>query len=141
SFAGEILGFGTLHKAGTGELHLTGSNNYTGGTIIHEGGLRGDTNSLQGDIDTGLSASNNLIFDQDSNGTFAGSVSGDGRLIKDGTGEVYLAGTTSHTGGTHILGGTLSGTTDNLRDFIVVYDHGRVELDQVSSGIFGGGLG
>src|SRR5690606_39953361 len=40
TFAGDILGFGTLHKAGSGELHLTGSNNYTGGTIIHEGGLR-----------------------------------------------------------------------------------------------------
>ena len=140
SFAGQILGFGTLHKAGTGELYLTGSNNYTGGTIIHEGGLRGDTDSLHGNIDTGLSASNNLIFDQDSNGTFAGSVSGDGRLIKDGTGEVYLAGVTSHTGGTHILGGTLSGTTDNLRDFIVVYDNGRLEFDQDSNGIFGGEL-
>ncbi|MDZ3832509.1 MAG: autotransporter-associated beta strand repeat-containing protein [Sphingopyxis sp.] len=140
SFSGQILGFGMLHKVGTGELHLTGSNNYTGGTVIHEGGLRGDTDSLHGNIDTGLSASNNLIFDQDSNGTFAGSVSGDGRLIKDGTGEVYLAGTTSHTGGTHILGGTLSGTTDNLRDFIVVYDNGRLEFDQDSNGSFDGEL-
>ncbi|WP_176141656.1 autotransporter-associated beta strand repeat-containing protein [Sphingopyxis flava] len=140
TFAGDILGFGTLHKVGTGELHLTGSNSYTGGTVIHEGGLRGDTDSLQGNFDTGLSASNNLIFDQDSNGTFAGSVSGDGRLMKDGTGEVYLAGTTSHTGGTHILGGTLSGTTDNLRDFIVVHDNGRLEFDQDSVGIFGGEL-
>lgn len=61
-------------------------------------------------------------------------------MIKDGTGEVYLAGTTSHTGGTHILGGTLSGTTDNLRDFIVVYDNGRLEFDQDSNGSFDGEL-
>lgn len=140
TFTSEISGAGGVFKTGTAELHLTGTNNYSGGTLIQEGSLRGSTNSLQGDIDTGPSASNNLIFDQDSDGAFAGNVSGDGRLVKDGAGEVRLSGATNHAGGTYVLGGTLSGTTESLQGFVAIYDNGTLEFDQDSSGSFDGQL-
>jgi len=139
SFAGDILGFGTLHKAGAGELHLTGSNNYTGGTIIHEGSLRGDTNSLQGDIDTGV-LGNILTFDQGGGGTYSGDISGAGWLVKRGSGLVQLTGTTSHTGGTSIFEGTLSGTTDSLQGHVAIIGASTLVFDQDSNGSFDGEL-
>ncbi len=139
SFAGDILGFGTLHKAGAGELHLTGSNNYTGGTIIHEGSLRGDTNSLQGDIDTGVFG-NILTFDQGGGGTYSGDISGAGWLVKRGSGLVQLTGTTSHTGGTSIFEGTLSGTTDSLQGHVAIIGASTLVFDQDSNGSFDGEL-
>ncbi|WP_296720724.1 autotransporter-associated beta strand repeat-containing protein [Erythrobacter sp.] len=140
TFGGEVVGAGALIKSGTGELRLTSANSYTGGTTIAQGTLRGNSDSLQGDIDTGLSASNNLIFDQSSDGTYAGAISGDGRLIKDAAGQLHLAGITSHDGGTFVLGGTLSGTTDSLQGFVSIFENATLGFDQDSNGTFAGVL-
>ncbi|HKX62414.1 MAG TPA: autotransporter-associated beta strand repeat-containing protein, partial [Verrucomicrobiae bacterium] len=42
TFAGVISGGGTLHKIGSGTLTMTGTNSYTGPTILSEGTLRVD---------------------------------------------------------------------------------------------------
>src|SRR5690606_34130492 len=140
TFAGEILGFGTLHKAGAGELHLTGANYYTGGTIIHEGFLRGDTNSLRGDIETEFSSDIIVIFDQDSDGTYFGDISRGGRLRKEGEGLVQLVGTDADDGGKQVIAGTLTGTTDSLQGGIGVSGNATLLFDQDSNGSFDGEL-
>src|SRR3546814_9195713 len=69
---------GGLTKAGEGVLTLTGENSYSGGTIVSQGTLKGDTVSLQGDIENNAT----LEFSSADDGTFTGDVSGSGTLVK-----------------------------------------------------------
>jgi autotransporter-associated beta strand protein len=92
-----------LTKKGPGTLHLTGTNTYSGGTIVSAGTLVGDTNSLQGAIVNDAA----VVFDQASSGTYAGAMSGSGSLTKQGSGIVTLTGGNSYGGGTLVNGGTL----------------------------------
>ena len=99
--AAKYQGFDLFQKAGSSKWTLTGSGaqNWT----ISNGTLEGDTRSLQGNI------GNNsiLIFNQAFDGTYAGSISGAGFLVKDGPGAVILSGTSSLSGGTIVDVGSL----------------------------------
>ncbi|KAB7623992.1 autotransporter domain-containing protein [Alkalilimnicola sp. S0819] len=103
SYGDVISGTGALTKRGVGSVTLTGANSYTGGTIITAGTLIGDTDSLQGDI------TNNaiLVFDQAADGSYAGSLSGTGEMLKRGAGTVTLSSAGGHAGNTTVNGGTL----------------------------------
>ncbi|WP_309086191.1 autotransporter-associated beta strand repeat-containing protein, partial [Chelativorans sp.] len=103
TFAGEFSGGGMLIKAGTGTLTLTGTANHAGGTYISNGTLVGDAESLAGNIVNNAA----LVFDQATDGAFAGNISGGGSLTKSGAGTLTLKGSSSHTGGTTISAGTL----------------------------------
>ncbi|HKR76871.1 MAG TPA: autotransporter-associated beta strand repeat-containing protein, partial [Rhodanobacter sp.] len=94
TFAGIVSGSGSLTKLGAGTLTLSGANTYSGGTTISAGALQGDTTSLQGNITDNAS----LIFNQGTDGTFAGIVSGSGSLTKLGAGTLALSGTNSYSG-------------------------------------------
>jgi autotransporter-associated beta strand protein len=98
TYVGNISGRGTLVKIGAGVLTLTGTNTYSGSTMVSEGTLQGDTASLQGNIANNAS----VVFDQTSNGTYVGAMTGSGRLIKNGTGKLTLTGDSSVGGGTTI---------------------------------------
>ena len=104
TYGGMISGTGALSKLGSGNVTLSGANNYSGGTTVAGGGtLTGTTTSLQGSIaNTGT-----LIFDQATNGTFSGSLSGSGTVRKEGAGTLTITGTQPLTGQTQALGGTL----------------------------------
>lgn len=124
SYSGSMSGSGLLAKLGVGTLRLTGTNSHTGGTIVLAGILIGDTASLPGNIFNNAT----VVFDQPGDDTYAGSLSGRGKLIKTGAGTLTLSGASSVGGGTtlemgglavngslasHVTvnkGGTLSGT-------------------------------
>lgn len=104
TLSGNMTGSGSLTKTGAGTLILTGTNSYTGGTTVTAGILQGDTISLQGVI-----ANNSQVtFNQNTNGTYAGIMTGSGSLIKTGTGTLTLTGTNTYTGATSIDEGSLS---------------------------------
>ena len=111
TFAGSIDGAGQVEVSGAGPVKFTGINNYQGGTTIDNvSTLIGTTASLQG-----LLTNNGTVrFDQTSSGTFAGSISGHGRVEIDGVGPVIFSGNNGYTGVTSInTGATLdvTGTT------------------------------
>jgi autotransporter-associated beta strand protein len=134
TFADIISGSGSLTKDGTGTLTLTGAHTYTGGTTITGGTLVGNTTSLQGDIANNAA----LVFDQATNGTFGGEVSGSGSLTKMGAGTLTLTGAHTYTGGTTITGGTLVGNTTSLQGDIA--NNAALVFDQATNGTFGGAI-
>ncbi|MGU3576532.1 autotransporter domain-containing protein [Brucellaceae bacterium C25G] len=104
TYAGAIAGTGSVTKQGAGNVTLAGVNSYSGGTSINAGTLTGTTSSFgSGNITNNAQ----LIFSQNTNGTFAGSITGTGSLTKTGSGTVKLSGNTSHQGNTTISGGVL----------------------------------
>ena len=105
TYTGVMSGTGTLAKNGEGTLTISGANTYSGGTLVSAGALRGDSTSLLGAI-TNNSA---VIFNNTTNGTYAGVMSGTGALTKTGAGILTLSGTNnSYSGDTTISAGTLN---------------------------------
>ncbi len=129
---GAITGVGALTKTGAGTLILTGTNSYTGGTTVEAGTVQGDSASLQGAIVNNAT----VVFDQGTNGTYAGTMSGTGALVKSGTGNLTLGGSNSYTGGTTVSGGTLTGNTSSLQGNIV--NNAAVVFSQSTDGTYAG---
>jgi autotransporter-associated beta strand protein len=102
--SGAIGGAQSLTKIGNGILALTGSNNYSGGTTVTAGVLTGTTSGIQGDITNNAT----VTFNQSTNGTYAGDITGTGALSKTGSGTVIITGTNNYSGGTTITEGTLA---------------------------------
>ena len=134
TYAGSMSGNGTLIKSGAGTLTLSGTNSYFGGTNVQAGTLAGDTDSLQGDITNDAE----VRFDQNFNGTYAGSMSGSGVLTKDGAGTLTLSGSNTNSGGTQVLAGTLQGDTTSLQGDIA--NDAQVRFEQVTDGTFAGSI-
>ena len=95
----------SLVKAGPGTTVLTGTNTYTGPTIVGGGSLQGSTAS----IPTAVTLQNgaNVNYQQDTNATLATGVNGNGSFTKSGSGMLTLTGTSAYSGATTISGGTL----------------------------------
>ncbi|EIC9444133.1 fibronectin-binding autotransporter adhesin ShdA [Salmonella enterica] len=98
-----LSGSGSLVKTGTGELTLSGDNNYSGGTTISDGTLIADHADSLG---TGTIANSGVL--QVGEGELENTLSGSGSLVKTGTGELTLSGDNTYSGGTTISGGTLT---------------------------------
>jgi autotransporter-associated beta strand protein len=132
TFTGAITGSGQLIKNGSGTLSLNGANAYTGGTTISAGTLQGDSTSLQGNILDNAT----LVFDQATDGTYSGTISGSGSVNKTGTGALTLTAANTYTGGTTISAGTLQGDTNSLHGDIA--DNATLQFDQTSDGTYTG---
>lgn len=103
NLTGTIGGSGNLNKIGSGDLTWVGVNH--GSAAINSGLLITSTQSQVGNVNTVSGAG--VIFDQQSNGTYSGNVTGGGSLTKTGAGTVTMMGTSVYSGGTQVLGGTL----------------------------------
>ena len=134
TYAGGMVGVGTLLKSGSGELTLSGSNNYSGGTLVTAGVVRGTADSIRG----GISNDSIVIFDQRVTGTYSGSMTGSGSLTKEGDGALTLAGANSYSGGTRVTSGTLFGASASLRGDVV--NNATVVFDQAITGTYLGNM-
>jgi autotransporter-associated beta strand protein len=101
--SGDLSGAGSLDKSGSATLRLSGSNSYSGTTTVSGGTLVGDAGSLQGDIVNDAS----VVFEQASDGAYAGVMSGSGSLDKAGVGTLILGGANTYTGPTSVGDGAL----------------------------------
>ncbi|EEN4217333.1 fibronectin-binding autotransporter adhesin ShdA [Salmonella enterica subsp. enterica serovar Infantis] len=129
-----LSGSGSLVKTGTGKLTLGGDNSYSGGTTITGGTLTADHADSLG---TGAVA-NSGVF-KVGEGELKNTLSGSGSLVKTGTGELTLSGDNSYSGGTTIIGGTLTADhADSLGTGAVansgVLQVGEGELENTLSG-------
>ncbi|GHU41963.1 hypothetical protein AGMMS50289_05950 [Betaproteobacteria bacterium] len=108
TLANTISGTGSLTKTGDGILELTGANNYNGGTTVSgTGTLKGNTNSLQGNILNNA----NVEFAQATNGNYDGTMSGGGSLTKTGSQTLTLTSPgNNYSGNTTVSAGTLEVT-------------------------------
>ncbi|MET0261359.1 MAG: autotransporter domain-containing protein [Rariglobus sp.] len=92
---------------------LTGTNTYTGGTIIDAGQLTAGSENLPvngnvGFIDSGnTGSSGELIFDQTANGIYGGVISGAGDVTKEGLGDLTFTALQTYTGTTTVNAGRL----------------------------------
>jgi autotransporter-associated beta strand protein len=134
SFTGVISGQGGgLHKLGTDTFTFSGLNEYTGGTFVEQGTLltgNGDTLPTEGPVtlatgaildlaDTNQTISSlagdgkvtlgtaTLKTGDDTDTSFTGVISGQGGVLKLGTGTFTLSGANTYTDGTSIEQGTL----------------------------------
>ena len=125
---------GSFTKLGAGDVTLSGTNSYGGGTVVSAGRLVGTTTSLQGAITNNAA----VEFAQAASGTYAGSMTGSGSLTKSGAGTMTLSGSNSYAGGSTVSAGRLVGTTASLQGAIT--NNAEVEFAQATSGTYAGSI-
>ncbi|EBW2075484.1 AIDA autotransporter-like protein ShdA, partial [Salmonella enterica subsp. enterica serovar Krefeld] len=106
-FINNIGGTGRVEKSGDDTLTLSGSNTYTGGTLISGGTLVASNVEALGSGDV----TNNAVLELNTGGTFDNAISGSGQVVKSGDETLTLSGANSYTGGTTINDGTLIATS------------------------------
>lgn len=139
TYTGVISGNGSLEKSGIASVTLTGSNTYTGLTTVSEGKLVVNTTSLPGSAN--VAGAGTLEFDQATNGTYAGNLSGSGVFRKINAGDLTLTGTGSNTGGWIVSAGSagrLIGSAGSLRGNIT--NNAAVTFDQATNGTYAGSM-
>ena len=108
SYSGAISGAGTLTKSGDGLLVLSGNNTYSGTTTINSGSLQiGNGGAGEGLASAGIVNYGWLVFNHAEALTYSGAISGDGLLMKSGSGLLVLSQGTACTGQVKIDDGTL----------------------------------
>jgi autotransporter-associated beta strand protein len=114
---------GSLNKAGSGTLTLTGQNTYTGGTTISGGVLQLGNGGTTGSIPGNVTDNATLSFDHSNAITFPGVISGTGDVTQIGAGTTILTGDNTYTGTTTISVGKLQlgngGTSGGIQGNIV----------------------
>ncbi|EHL5831668.1 autotransporter-associated beta strand repeat-containing protein, partial [Salmonella enterica] len=105
-FINNIGGTGRVEKSGDDTLTLSGSNTYTGGTLINGGTLVASNVEALGTGDV----TNDAVLELNTGGDFDNAISGSGQVVKSGDETLTLSGANSYTGGTTISGGTLVAT-------------------------------
>ncbi|HTW33290.1 MAG TPA: autotransporter-associated beta strand repeat-containing protein, partial [Rhizomicrobium sp.] len=142
-YGGTISGTGTVTivDAAGGTTTLTGNNTYTGTTTITSGTLQIGNGGSTGAIAGNVTDNSNITFDRaDSNGIYAGAITGTGSLTQAGTGTTVLTGANSYSGGTTIANGTLQLGNASAAGSITgnVTDNGTLEFDRSNSYTYGG---
>ncbi|ECA0393963.1 autotransporter outer membrane beta-barrel domain-containing protein [Salmonella enterica subsp. enterica serovar Molade] len=107
TFDNAISGSGQVVKSGDDTLALSGSNTYTGGTLISGGTLVATSVEALGSGDV----TDNAVLELNTGGTFDNVISGSGQVVKSGDDALTLSGANTYTGGTTINDGTLVATS------------------------------
>jgi autotransporter-associated beta strand protein len=137
TFAGSIVsssGVASVEKIGSGTTNLTGSNTYTGGTVLRDGAIGINTSANIGGSTSAITFDGGLLringttmtsmgshtvnwstfnggFDIDNSGhtfTVSQTISGSGSVTNRGAGRLTLSSmSNSYTGGTRLEGGSL----------------------------------
>jgi fibronectin-binding autotransporter adhesin len=132
TFAGAIAGAGAVNQIGSGTTILTANNGYSGGTTISAGilqlGAGGATGGIAGDVVNNAA----LLFNRSDTVTFAGLISGAGRIEQAGGGITVLTAANSYADATTVSGGTLLVNGDQSA---------ATGLTSVASGATLGGIG
>ncbi|EHK0977805.1 autotransporter outer membrane beta-barrel domain-containing protein [Salmonella enterica subsp. enterica] len=124
-FDNAISGSGQVVKSGDETLTLSGSNTYTGGTIISGGTLVATNVEALGTGDV----TDNAVLELNTGGTFDNVISGSGQVVKSGDDALTLSGSNTYTGGTTISGGTLVATNVEALGSGDVTDDATLELN------------
>lgn len=127
--AGVMSGEGMLVKTGGGSLILTGRNSFTGAAEVREGILQAGNGGTGAGFtaDASLAEGTQFVFNHSDRMDYAGSVSGQGSLVKRGTGRLVLSGSSAFTGGSILEGGTLTVAHDQaLGDGALAMNDGTV---------------
>ena len=169
--SGAIGGSGTgLVKGGVGTLALTGTNTYTGGTLISAGKVQINSADSLGDV-TGTATLNNATLEATATIATARNINlghtgstiqvdtgsaytvngivGDGAnpgtLNKTGAGTLALTGINTYTGGVSVTGGTLSVSANDGLGLAAtgagISLNGGTLATTASFGLFNGGAG
>jgi len=138
AYSGNISGGGSLDKDGAGTLTLTGTNTYTGLTMINAGTLRLGDGATNGSVAGNILDNASLVFDNGSAQSYSGVISGTGNLTKQGAGTLTLTGANSYTGGTLVLAGNLEVTTTSLPGDATVDSGAYITFDQDTAGNYNG---
>lgn len=110
TFANDITGSGGVVKRGTGVATLTGTNTYSGGTDIQQGGIRVDDFARLGTGPVTTASGTALFLDYNGASQLLQTtpfMTGAGLFVKEGTGDVVMNQSSTYTGGTIILGGRI----------------------------------
>jgi len=134
TYTGVLSGSGAVTKLGAGQLTLGGANSYTGGTVVSAGSLVGTTTSLQGAITNNAA----VTFDQSTNGTYSGAMSGSGSLSKTGISRLSLSGSSSYNGATAVSAGDLNLSGGSIASSAVTVASGASLSGYGSVGTIGG---
>ncbi|MDV3456204.1 autotransporter-associated beta strand repeat-containing protein [Sphingomonas sp. HF-S4] len=134
TIASALTGSAALVKTDLGTLVLTGANNYTGGTIVQAGTLIGNATSIQGSIQN----AGTVVFDQASNASFGGTISGVGSNVKSGTGALTLTGASS--GNWQVTAGSLVSTSALFTGNADLGAGTRLVFEQTANGSYAGTL-
>ncbi|WP_031614543.1 autotransporter-associated beta strand repeat-containing protein, partial [Salmonella enterica] len=87
-FTNNIGGTGRVEKSGDDALTLSGSNTYTGGTLISSGTLVASNVEALGTGDV----TDNATLELNTSGTFDNAISGSGQVVKSGDKMLTLSG-------------------------------------------------
>ncbi|MAX26919.1 MAG: hypothetical protein CMJ19_20690 [Phycisphaeraceae bacterium] len=136
SISGDMTG-GDFTKSGSGQLTLTGTNNFVNGVTVNEGLLRfNHANAISADDDLTLTGTGSVDINDDmvvdvltgtgtgtidisgnslkaNSGSVANVIEGAGTLEKDGAGTLTLSGTNTYSGTTQLTDGILEVTNNN----------------------------
>ncbi|WP_116525509.1 autotransporter outer membrane beta-barrel domain-containing protein [Salmonella enterica] len=134
-FDNAISGSGQVVKSGDETLTLSGSNTYTGGTIISGGTLVATNVEALGTGDV----TDNATLELNTGGDFDNAIGGTGSVVKSGDKTLTLSGANSYTGGTTISGGTLVASNVEALGSGDVTDNATLELN--TGGDFANNIG
>jgi outer membrane autotransporter protein len=133
TLSGSVTGTGELYKSGAGILILTGVNNYAG-TRVESGTLVGNTHSISGSLLNNAS----VIFEQATDATYVGPITGRGSITKRGISELTLSGVSRHIW--RIEEGTLISSAERYLGNTQIDATGTLHFEQAVDATYAGTL-